>query len=264
MAEFFNLMTELAFLDPNPSGSPGVLLLHGLGVSASSWTLQFPPLIEAGFRPLAPDTPGFGASRYDGRSWSLKKVAAAMDNLLHELATGPVHVVGISMGAAIAQQFTLNYPNMVKKLVLVSAFAALRPERLSGWLYFLRRVLLVSFKGIPAQAEFVSWRLFPAPEQEALRRLLIEQITQADPRAYRAAMRALALFDSRRRLRRITAPTLVIGGTDDGTVSPSVQKILARGIPNAQQVVIPGGRHAVTVDHPEEFNHALLEFLCAS
>lgn len=263
MAEFFCLMTELAFLDPNPSGSPGVLLLHGLGVNASSWTLQFPPLIEAGFRPLAPDAPGFGASRYDGRGWSLKRVAAAMTDLLHELVIGPVHVVGISMGAAVAQQFTLDYPNKVKRLVLVSAFAALRPEQLSGWLYFLRRALLVSFKGIPAQAEFVSRRLFPAPGQEALRKLLIEQVTQADPRAYRAAMRALALFDTRRRLRQITAPTLVIGGANDGTVSPSAQKILAEGIPDTRQVIIPGGGHAVSVDHPEEFNRALLEFLCA-
>ena len=264
MADFFYVMTELAFLDPNPSGSPAIILLHGLGVNASCWTLQFPPLIEAGFRPLAPDVPGFGASPYDGRGWCLKKVAAAMTRLLDELAIGPVHVAGISMGGAIAQQFTLDYPNMVKKLVLVSSFAALRPERLSGWLYLLRRVLLVSFKGIPAQAEFVSWRLFPAPEQEELRKLLIEQVIQADPRVYRAAMRALGFFDSRRRLREIKVPTLVISGSDDRTASPWVQETLARSISNARRVIIPGGGHAVIVDHPEEFNQALLEFLCAS
>jgi pimeloyl-ACP methyl ester carboxylesterase len=119
----------------------------------------------------------------------------------------------------------------------------------------------VTFKGIHEQAVFASWRLFPAPEQEALRAILVEQITQADPNAYRAAMRALALFDTRRRLKQIKAPTLVVGGSNDSTVSAVVQSVLARGIPNAQQVIIPGAGHAVSVDHPEEFNRAMIEFL---
>ena len=254
-------MTRLHFLDPNPSGSPGVLLLHGLGVNASSWTLQFSPLIDAGFRPLAPDTPGFGLSRYDGRGWSLKRVAADLAAWLDELALGPVCVVGLSLGAAIAQQLTLDSPWLVKKLVLASSFAALRPERMSGWLYLLRRVLLVSFKGIPAQAHFVAARLFPEPDQEPLRQMLIEQITQADPRAYRAAMRSLALFDARRRLRQIKVPTLVLTGARDGTVSPALQKALAQKIPGARQVIVDGAGHAVSVDHPDEFNQAMMDFL---
>lgn len=254
-------MTTLHFLDPNPSGNPGVLLLHGLGVDASSWTLQFGPLIEAGFRPLAPDLPGFGASRYDGRGWSLGRAAAELAGLLCELGSGPVHLVGLSMGGAIAQQFVLDTPALVRRLVLASSFAALRPERLSGWFYLLRRVLLVSFKGIPEQAEFVAWRLFPEPGQEPLRRMLVEQVTHADPRAYRAAMRSLGWFDSRRRLGRIAVPTLVITGANDGTASPAVQRVLAEKIPGARQVVVAGAGHAVSVDHPDEFNRAMLDFL---
>src|SRR5688572_14857596 len=116
-------MTGLHFLDPNPFGTPGVLFLHGLGVNASSWTLQFPPLIQAGFRPLAPDLPGFGESRYDGRGWSLRRIAAVLAALLDELALGRVHLVGLSMGGAIAQQFVFDTPHLVKKLVLASSFA---------------------------------------------------------------------------------------------------------------------------------------------
>jgi pimeloyl-ACP methyl ester carboxylesterase len=67
-------MTKLHFLDPNPTGRPTVLLLHGLGADGSSWTLQLPPLIEAGFRPIAPDAPGFGKSPYDGKGWSVRKL----------------------------------------------------------------------------------------------------------------------------------------------------------------------------------------------
>src|SRR5690242_2487693 len=116
-------MDGLNFLDPNPTGARGVLLLHGLGVDASSWALQFAPLVEAGFRPLAPDIPGFGASRYDGRGWSLRRVAAGLAAWLDELAFGAVDVVGLSMGAAIAQQLVLDHPALVKKLLLASSFA---------------------------------------------------------------------------------------------------------------------------------------------
>ena len=256
-------MTKLNFFDPNPSGFPAILLLHGLGVNASSWTLQFAPLIEAGYRPLAPDLPGFGASRYDGRGWSLKQIATALAGLLNELETGPVDVVGLSLGGLVAQQFVFDSPQLVKKMILASSFAALRPERLDGWAYLLRRLLLVLFKGIPEQAIFAAGRIFPDPDQEMLRRLLVEQVLQADPRAYRGAMRAIALFDSRRRLSHIKVPTLIISAARDGTASPFMQKVLARGIPGARQIVIAGAGHAVSVDHPEEFNKAMMEFLLA-
>ncbi len=91
-------MTRLHYLDPNPSGHPVVLLLHGLGADSSSWTLQIPALTGAGFRPIAPDTPGFGHSPYDGAGWSIPRVAAGLAELLEEIHTGPVHVVGLSMG----------------------------------------------------------------------------------------------------------------------------------------------------------------------
>lgn len=254
-------MTKLHFLDPHPGGSPAVLLLHGLGANGSMWTLQFDDLIAAGYRPLAPDAPGFGDSPYDGRGWNFRRVAADLAALLRELETGPAHVVGLSMGGVIAQQFSLDYPGLVRKLVLVSTFAVLRPSSLSQWLYFLQRLMVVHLAGLEQQSKIVAQRVFPAPEQESLREMAAAQIARADPRAYRAAMRHLGLFDSRRRLREIRVPTLVISGEHDTTVFPAQQKMLAGGIPGARQIVIPEGGHAVAIDQAAAFNRVLLEFL---
>lgn len=254
-------MTKLHFLDPHPGGSPAVLLLHGLGANGSMWTLQFDDLIAAGYRPLAPDAPGFGDSPYDGRGWNFRRVAADLAALLRELETGPAHVVGLSMGGVIAQQFSLDYPGLVRKLVLVSTFAVLRPSSLSQWLYFLQRLMVVHLAGLEQQSKIVAQRVFPAPEQESLREMAAAQIARADPRAYRAAMRHLGLFDSRRRLREIRVPTLVISGEHDRTVFPAQQKMLAGGIPGARQIVIPEGGHAVAIDQAAAFNRVLLEFL---
>ena len=254
-------MIRLHYLDPNPSGKPTVLLLHGLGADSTSWKLQMPALVEAGFRPLAPDAPGFGESPYDGRGWNIRRVAGQLAGLLEELGTGPAHVVGLSMGGVIAQQFALDFPQLTKKLVLVSTFSVLRPEQPGGWAYFLRRAVSVLTMGQVAQARMVAQRLFPNPKDQELREMFLAVVARADPRAYRRAMLALGLFDSSRRLREIQSPTLVITGADDSTVSPARQKLLVQGIPCARQVVIPQAGHAVSIDQAQRFNQILLEFL---
>ncbi|MGB8214683.1 MAG: alpha/beta hydrolase [Anaerolineales bacterium] len=254
-------MTSLHYLDPNPPGRPFVLLLHGLGADGTSWGLQLPALNQAGFRPIAPDVPGFGGSPYDGQGWSIRRVAAQMAGLLEELGSGPTQVVGISMGGVIAQQFALDYPQLTQRLVLVSTFAILRPENFGGWWYFMRRWAAVLTLGLQAQGRVVAQRIFPEPEQAALRELLEATISRADPRAYRAAMRSLGLFDSCKKLASLHVPTLIVTGQNDSTVSPLRQQVLVKGIPGARQVLIPKAGHAVTVDQAEQFNRALLDFL---
>jgi len=248
-------------LDPHPQNSDPVLLLHGLGADATSWALQIPVLAQAGFRPIAPDAPGFGASRYDGRGWTTRRVAAQLAELLRGLSPRPAHVVGLSMGGVLAQQFAHDHPELTRKLVLVSSFAVLRPDSLSGWLYFLQRAAAVLTRDLEGQAHIVAGRVFPGQDNAQLRDLLVRSILQSDPRAYRGAMRSLAGFDSRRWLSRIEAPTLVISGELDTTVSPLRQRLLGARIPGARLVVVAGAGHAVPVDQAESFNRLLLEFL---
>jgi 3-oxoadipate enol-lactonase len=257
-------MTTLNYLDPNPAGHPTVLLLHGLGADANSWILQIPALSEAGFRPIATDTPGFGWSPYDERGWSIPRMAAHLASLLAELQTGPAHVVGLSMGGTIAQQLTLDYPQLTRSLVLVSTFAVLRPHTVRGWYYFLQRFILVNTLGLVAQARVVAQTVFPAPGQEQLRKILVETISRANPRAYRKAMASLGRFNSMKRLGEIRVPTLVVTGANDTTVPPNRQRRLVENIPGARQVVIPEAGHAVPVDQAERFNRELLAFLANS
>ena len=107
----------------------------------------------------------------------------------------------------------------------------------------------------------VARRVFPDPKDQQLREMYLAVVRRADPRAYRRAMTALGLFDSRKRLHEIQAPTLVVTGADDSTVSPARQKLLAQDIPWSRQVIIQNAGHAVSVDQAEQFNQALVEFL---
>lgn len=253
---------NIIYLDPNPASSQIVLLLHGLGADSESWFFQLDALAQAGFRPIAADLPGFGRSPApSGRRWTIPYVAHEMVSLLDRLECARADVVGLSMGGIIAQRMALDCPERVRKLALASTFACLRPRRPNELAYLLTRFLKANLRGAQAQAEMVAWRIFPGEEQAEMRRLLVEKILRADPKVYKAAIRAIALFDSRWRLKNLRIPTLVITGAEDTTVSPELQKRLASLIPGARQVVISGGNHGVSADQPEMFNKALIEFL---
>ena len=253
---------KLHYLDENQDGRPTVLLLHGLGANSSSWILQLPALLEAGYRIVAPDIPGFGQSTYPGGGTSVAKMAASLACLLETRLDNPYHVVGISLGGTLALQLALDYPQYVTKLVLVNTFAKL--DLISNplnWPYFALRFILVHTLGIETQARVVAKSLFPRPGQEYLRQALIEQIAQSNPDGYRAALRAVIQFNAQSRLHEIHCPTLVITGENDTTVPPKNQYDLARGIPGAGHAVLSEVGHGLIVEQPEKFNQILLEFL---
>jgi Predicted hydrolases or acyltransferases (alpha/beta hydrolase superfamily) len=252
---------QFHYLDPNPTGNPVFILLHGLGSNSTSWGYQIPVLLGAKTRPIPVDLPGFGKSIYSERNWNIRIIAGKTAEFVRRISPTPCTVVGISMGGTIALQLCLDYPELVERLVLVSTFATLRPKRLHECVYLISRFIKANLRGVNAQAEMVARRIFPKPEQEVLRQTLKQQILQADPNAYVSAMRALGLFDVTKRLHEISVPTLVISGKDDTTVPLENQSELTRKIHGARQVIIPGGGHAIIAEQPELFNQVLLEFL---
>ncbi len=247
--------------DPAPQNERPVLLLHGLGADGRSWGFQMPALIEAGFRPLAPDLPGFGRSPVSQRQWEIPSITTQVIDWLEGEISKPLPVVGISMGGAIALQMALTRPDMASQLVLVNTFACLRPRTARSLAYLMRRFVLATVRGSASQAGMVANHLFPNPDQIELRQAITRLILESDPKVYRTAMRALALFDARKDLGKVHVPTLVITGALDTTVPREVQDELACKIPGARQVIIPEARHAAVADQSGRFNAVLLAFL---
>jgi 3-oxoadipate enol-lactonase len=252
---------RLHYIESNAPGKQLVLLLHGLGASSESWALQIPVLDAAGYSILAPDTRGFGHSSFPGGSTTIAKMSADFAALLDHLQTGPVDVVGISMGGTHALAMAIARPDLVGKLVLVNTFSRLRPSHPNEWIYYAIRFILIQTMGLEAQARAVAQRIFPRQDQDEFRKVFLEQVMQADPRGYRAAMCALAGFNANPYLAGIRCPTLVVTSIDDTTVNPNIQKKLAQGIPNARQVFIENAGHAVIATQADKFNEILLAFL---
>jgi 3-oxoadipate enol-lactonase len=252
---------SISFIELNAHSQEAVVLLHGLGTIGSSWQLQFESLASLGYRVLSPDLPGFGGSVFVGKRWSIRGCARLLVEWLDLIGLSQTCLAGISMGGVIALQLGLDYPERVKKLTLVNAFASLRPDRLDGWAYLVRRFTVASLRGSGQQAELVAKRVFPGAEQEILRRIVVQQIRETDPKVYQAAMLGLGLFDARRRLGTLTMPTLVISGMNDTTVPLISQAALAAGILDSKHVKIASAGHGVIIDQPEAFNAALADFL---
>ena len=250
----------LNYLDINPRGTQTVLLLHGLGATGGSWELQIPSLVESGYRVLAPDLRGFGQSSYPGQT-GIDEMARDAAALLAAVADGPVDVVGISMGGAVALHLALDHAAAVRALVLVNTGACFRPRYLVGWLAHALRYAVLYMLTSQAQARLVARRTFPQPHQEDLRRALAGQILQANQYAYRASLRALACFDVSSRLGEIRLPTLVVSGARDGTIPLAHQRLLAEKIPEARHAVLPEAGHGAIADCPEDFNRVLLDFI---
>jgi len=140
------------------TGHP-VILLHGLGSSGEDWLLQTP---ELGMqrRLLAPDLPGHGRSQ-GFRHWPrIEDFAVAVSAMLRETHAEPAHVVGLSLGGAVALQLAVDSPEQVASLVIANGLARFRPslEVLALGSVWLGRVLSGRMEDV---AEWVAADLFP-------------------------------------------------------------------------------------------------------
>lgn len=251
----------IQYTDLNSTSNNTVLMLHGLGATSESWQLQFDPLINSGFRVLAPDLRGFGYSTFPGGENNPGIMASDMIVLLNELSINTCHIIGISMGGAVALEIAVSKPLIVDSLILTNTFSKIRATSFSALFFYAIRLFLVHTIGLSKQADYVANRLFPDDKHTFLRNEFRSQVEKANPFGYRSIMRSFVKFDLSSQMRMIHAPTLIITGENDSVVPPAIQIELASQIPHAEHVFIPDAGHAVSVEQPNEYNRIILNFL---
>lgn len=107
-------------------GAPLVVLVHGLGTQASKDWLPVLPALALQYRVLIVDLPGFGRSDRPDAVLSPKKYADLLHWLVQQHADGPVYVIGHSLGAAVALRHSHDYPQQVRRLLLIDAAGILQ------------------------------------------------------------------------------------------------------------------------------------------
>jgi pimeloyl-ACP methyl ester carboxylesterase len=244
---------------PEQGGGRDVVLLHGLGSSAEDWLLQA-PVLQDRHRVMAVDLPGFGKSARL-RGWPrMQDYAGAVDTAMTNAGIRAAHVVGLSLGGAVALQLGMDRPGRVLSLILVNSFArrGVRPGVVmrTGW-----RFVYVLAGRMDRVGDWVAQELFPKPEQIDVRRLAADRLGRTHRWPYLQAGQAIARFDVRHRLGEIRCPTLIVAGDRDSLIPLSAKEEMARTIPGARLVVVPGSGHATPIDDAQAFNQLLEEFL---
>lgn len=247
------------YYDETGGGEPA-LLIHGLGSCADDWVLQTQPFSEQ-FRVITPDLRGHGRSDKPNQRYSIALFASDVAGLMDVLNIKSARVVGLSLGGCVAQQLALDFPQRVERLVLANTFAHADMGSPINAVMLAIRMGVLSLFGVPTQARVVAGRLFPKPDQAALRQMAQARIAANDPAAYRRSLAAIRAFDVRDRLGRITCPTLVVAGDRDTTVPLRAKRLLAERVPGARLELFADSGHATPVDQPEAFNRVVLDFL---
>lgn len=260
IASSYDLLDTVDLTYREAGDGPPLVLLHGLGGSGLDWVLQLPAFVPK-FRTITVDLRGHGQSPKPKGPYRIAQFAADVALLLMRLDARPAHIVALSLGGAVAQQVAVDYPELVRSLVLVNTASNFVSADWRQRMLGLKRFAGVYLQGMDKVAVDVADRLFPLLEQTPLRTEAVERIASNDPQAYRASLWAIARFNTTFLLELITCPTLIVAGEQDATVSLVAKQILAHGIPNSRLVIIPNSGHATPIDQPEAFNGTVLEFL---
>ena len=198
-------------------GEP-LLLIHGLGSSTRDWENQVPYFSEH-YRVVTPDLRGHGRSDKPPGPYSIPLFAKDIAQLIKSLDIAPAHVIGLSLGGFVAFQLAVDHRDLVRSLVVVNSAPGLprstfRDRLQIAWALSLRR-LIVRLFGMRALGKFLSKKLFPRPDQKALKRTFIERWAENDRKAYLASLAAISGWSVDERLGSITCPTCVVSGEHD-------------------------------------------------
>ncbi|MCQ4084776.1 3-oxoadipate enol-lactonase [Streptomyces sp. RB6PN25] len=245
-----------------PDAAPALLLGPSLGTSLSVWDAHVAALARH-FRAIRWDLPGHGGTPTDvlpdptPGATTVADLGRLVLDLADRLGVGAFDFAGISLGGAVGAWLAVHHPARMRSLAMICSSA--RFGEPAAW---HERAALARHKGTGPIADAAAGRWFtPAFADDPTAKVFLDGLRATDPDGYAACCDALADYDLRADLHRITAPALVVAGRDDTATPPAHARQLADAIPEAALVEIPRVAHLATVERPAPVLAALLAHL---
>ena len=248
----------LAHSFDGPADASVLVLGSSLGTTGAMWDDQVPAFSER-YRVLRYDTRGHGSSPAPPGPYTMDELGADLLALLDRLEIERFSYCGLSLGGMIGMWTASEAPERVDRLVLCCTVPYFPPPELWN-----ERIETVRADGIGPMVEPALDRWLPPdvrdarPEAEAHLRELISSIPAE---GYAGCCEAIRDMDLRGRLSAITAPTLVLAGSDDPSTPKDKVRPIADATGDASFVVIDGAAHIANVAQPDAFNRAVLGHL---
>lgn len=255
------------------SGAP-VLLLHGFPEAWFAWRDQMMALERAGYRAIAPDMRGYNDSDKPSgvASYRIETLAADIAGLIERLDLGPVPLVAHDWGGIVAQQVALDYPELVSRLLLMSApHPEVYTKRLLGQLskssyVFALQLPRVAERLMRRRSTFLKSFRYSSEQPEAFDDATIDEYVQAmrKPGAatatinyYRAALRHRPSW----KRRSIVVPTWLLWGDKDRFLESSMTYGFEQYVDDLTAYHLHDASHWLHHDEPERVSELVLDFL---
>ena len=255
---------ELELFHTTDGAGEPVLLVMGLGGEHRAWDLVRRELARR-YRLVLVDNRDAGASDEANRPYGTGDMAADALGVIDHLGIERFHVVGASMGGAIAQHLALLAPTRVATLVLIGTWGrtdAFLRTVLTGWRLTVERLSPEQFIAALAPWAF-TYRFLeaPSPEVVALQTAARERGLLKSVAAYQRQVDACLAHDTLALLPLLRTPTLVLVGEDDILTPPRYARALGAALPRGEVVLVPASGHACFLETPKPLAERVLRFL---
>jgi len=248
---------------------PPLILIHGWCLHSGCWQNQIDGLSDS-FRIVSVDLPGHGQSSDPGFPFTLKNLLFALQEVISSFR-GPVHLCGWSLGASLAVECTLLFPQDVLSLILIGGFPKFESSP-KIWPYGqpkegiqqLREELESNFEG--TVRETFQKMLFDGETidegiQRKFSEYLDDRFSVPSPGPAFRLLDILLEIDLMERARSIQVPSLLIHGDVDRITSIKGAYFLHEQIRNSRLVVLENGSHAIPISRGDEVNQAIKGFI---
>jgi 3-oxoadipate enol-lactonase len=253
---------QTLYYEEHGEGEPLVCIM-GLATDLVAWTLQV-PAFSAAHRVIVFDNRDVGRSSRAKGPYEVADMARDVLALADALELDSFHLLGYSMGGAIAQEIACQAPARIRTLTLAVTFASGRAWARSLSDTWSARVRLISREQHIDELLLLnhSEEFFENADAVAyMRGLMLDNPHPQEPDAFARQLAASSRHDARDRLGALALPTHVIGAERDILVPVWKAKELAELIPNAELMVIEGAPHSALIEQAERFNNAVLDFI---
>ena len=239
---------------------PALVLLHGFLCDSRCWARQLAELSDR-FDVIAWDAPGAGSSSDPPDPFTMADWSRCLAKFLDGLGIARAHLVGLSWGGVLAQDFYRRYPARVLGLILAGTYA--------GWKGSLRAPVVEARLSrcyadsyLPPEVFVPRW--VPEMFTDAVPRSVLDALSavlaEFHPHGFRLMARAVAQTDTTDLLPNIGARTMILWGDDDRRSPMSIAEQLRNAIPAAELHVIAHAGHVCNMEQPAAFNAAIRRF----
>ena len=239
-------------------GEP-IVLVMGLGVDRVGWLPQIPALSEHHQVVVFDNRDAGRSSRTEG-PYEISDMAGDVLAVVDHIGLDSFHLVGLSMGGAIAQHVALTAPERVRTLSLIVTYAYGDADRARLWgemLPKMSREWRLDFLLMMVHSqEFAQGDFLPV-----IRQAMLDYPYQQEVEAFIRQLEAASRHDVRDRIGTLRMPVQVIGAEQDWMVPVWKSKELAALIPGADLAILDGAGHAVNIERADELNRRILQFV---